>query len=104
MDYREILKRYNFRKPKREVNPSEQIDLISIFDFEEKKHKDNSQQQQKLPLHQQKHVKDQIPQEIQIPNKKCKKRINRQTMVGNMCGKKVQNDQDDEVRYVFIPR
>jgi hypothetical protein len=43
MDYREILKRYNFRKPKREVNPSEQIDLISIFDFEEKKHKDNSQ-------------------------------------------------------------
>jgi hypothetical protein len=35
-DYRETLKRYSFRKPKREAGPSEQVDPISIFYFKEK--------------------------------------------------------------------
>jgi len=34
--YRETLKRYNFRKPKREAGLSEQVDPISIFNFEER--------------------------------------------------------------------
>jgi hypothetical protein len=34
-DCKETLRRYNFRKPRREVCPSEQIDPISIFDSEE---------------------------------------------------------------------
>jgi hypothetical protein len=42
MDCRETLKRYNFRKPKREASPSEQINPISISNSEEKKHKDDS--------------------------------------------------------------
>jgi hypothetical protein len=34
-DYKETLKRYNFRKPRREANPSEQVGPISISNFEE---------------------------------------------------------------------
>ncbi len=51
MDCKETLRRYYFQKPKREASPNEQIDPISIFDSEEKKHKDDSQQQQQVPLH-----------------------------------------------------
>jgi hypothetical protein len=52
-DLKVILRRYNFRKPRREASPSEQINSIFIFDFEEKKQKDDlQQQQQQVPLHQ----------------------------------------------------
>jgi hypothetical protein len=34
---KETLKIYSFRKPKREVGPSEKVDHISIFDFKEEK-------------------------------------------------------------------
>jgi hypothetical protein len=36
-DCKETLKRYNFRKPKREASISEQAGPISIFDFEKEK-------------------------------------------------------------------
>ncbi len=32
-DYKETLRSYNFRKPKRKADSSEQVNLISIFDF-----------------------------------------------------------------------
>jgi len=41
IDFRETFRRYNFRKPKRKAGPSEQVNLISIFYFEEKKSKEN---------------------------------------------------------------
>jgi hypothetical protein len=50
-DLKVILKRYSFRKPIREASPSEQINPIFIFDYEEKKQKDDLQQQQQVPLH-----------------------------------------------------
>jgi hypothetical protein len=34
-DCKETLRRYSFRKPRREVGPSEQVNPISIFDSEE---------------------------------------------------------------------
>jgi hypothetical protein len=40
---RETLRRYSFRKPKRKVGPSEQVDPIFISNFEEEKQKDNLQ-------------------------------------------------------------
>ncbi len=40
-DCKVTLRRYNFRKPRRETSPSEQVSSISIFDFEEEKQKDN---------------------------------------------------------------
>jgi hypothetical protein len=40
-DCRVTLKIYSFRKPRREASPSEQVSLISIFDFEEDKQKDD---------------------------------------------------------------
>ncbi len=43
------------------------------------------------------------PKKVHISNKKCTKRTNQQTMAVNLCGKKVQTHQDDEVRYIFIP-
>ncbi len=46
------MKRYNFRKPIRKASPSEQVDLISISNFEEEKQKHNLQQEKKTPLHQ----------------------------------------------------
>jgi hypothetical protein len=50
-DYKETLRRYNFRKPRREAGPSEQVNLISIFNFEKEKHKDNLQQEEEVSLH-----------------------------------------------------
>jgi hypothetical protein len=38
---KETLKRYNFKKPIRKASPSEQVDLISISNFEEEKQKHN---------------------------------------------------------------
>jgi hypothetical protein len=35
--YKKILKKYNFRKPRKEAGLSEQVDSISIFDYEEEK-------------------------------------------------------------------
>jgi len=32
-NYKETMRRYNFKKPKRKTNPSEQVSLISISDF-----------------------------------------------------------------------
>jgi hypothetical protein len=46
------LKKHNFRKLKRDASPSEQVDSISIFEFEEEKQNDNLQQDQEMPLHQ----------------------------------------------------
>jgi hypothetical protein len=46
------LRRDNFKKPKRESSPSEQVDLIPIFYSKEEKHKDDLQQKQQAPLHQ----------------------------------------------------
>jgi hypothetical protein len=40
---KETLRRYSFKKPKREVGPSEQVDPISIFDSKEEKQKDDLQ-------------------------------------------------------------
>jgi hypothetical protein len=45
------LRRYTFKKPRKEVGPSEQVNLISISNFEEEKQKDDLQQDQKAPLH-----------------------------------------------------
>jgi hypothetical protein len=42
-DCKETLLKYNCRKPKREVGPSEQIFPISIFDYKENKQKDDLQ-------------------------------------------------------------
>ncbi len=39
----ETLRRYNFRKLRRKVDPSEQVDPISISNFEKKKKKDDLQ-------------------------------------------------------------
>jgi len=50
-DCKETLRRYNFRKPRRKAGPSEQVSLISIFDLEEEKQKDDLQQEQEAPLH-----------------------------------------------------
>jgi hypothetical protein len=49
---KEILMRYNFKKPIREASTSEQVGSISIFDFEEEKQKDNLQQHQEAPSQQ----------------------------------------------------
>ncbi len=49
---KETLRRCSFRKPKKEGSPNEQVDIISIFIFEEEKQKDDLQQQQQAPLHQ----------------------------------------------------
>jgi hypothetical protein len=46
------LRRYNFRKPKKEAGPSEQVGPISIFDSKEEKQKDDLQQEQEAQLHQ----------------------------------------------------
>jgi hypothetical protein len=50
------LRRYNFRKPRREASPSEQIGLISISNYEEKLIKDDLQQEQQMPLHKKGHI------------------------------------------------
>ncbi len=50
-DYKKTLRRYNFRKHRREASPSEQIGLISISNYEEKLLKDDLQLKQ-VPLHQ----------------------------------------------------
>jgi hypothetical protein len=39
------LKRYNFKKSRREVGPSEQVGLISISNFEEEKQKNDLQKE-----------------------------------------------------------
>jgi hypothetical protein len=68
------LKKYNFRKPKKQVSPNEQISLISILDYEED-HQNEVLQQQQSPLHQEEHTEEQIPKIVHIPNKKHMKRI-----------------------------
>ncbi len=96
------MRRYNFRKPKRKGGPSEQVDMISISDYEDELQKDNLQQEQ-VPLHQEEPTQEKIPKRVHIPSKKCRKRTSQQAMAAHMRGKKVQTYQDDEVRYVFIP-
>jgi hypothetical protein len=49
---KESLRRYSFRKPRRETCSSEQVGPISISNFEEEKQKDDLQQEQEVPLHQ----------------------------------------------------
>jgi len=83
------LRRYSFKKPRREACPSEQVNSISIFDFKEEKQKHNLQQDKKTPLHQEEFAHEQTPEKIHIPNKKCMKIINRQAMAANLHGKKV---------------
>jgi hypothetical protein len=43
-DYKETLRRYSFKKPTRQIGPSEQVSPISISDFEEDRHKDDLHQ------------------------------------------------------------
>jgi hypothetical protein len=48
---KETLRRYNFKKPIRKTCISEQVGLISIFDYEEEKQKDDLHQYREAPLH-----------------------------------------------------
>jgi hypothetical protein len=50
--------------------------LISIFDSKEKKQKDDLQQDQKVPLHQEEPTWEQILKKVHIPNKKHTKKTN----------------------------
>jgi len=70
------LRRYNFRKPKKEVNTSEQVRSTSIFDFEEDKQRDNLQQHQEAPSQQDEPTHEQTSEKVHILNKKCSKRRN----------------------------
>jgi hypothetical protein len=101
-DCKETLRRYNFRKPKKEEGTSEQVGLIFIFDFEEEKQKDDLQQHQEASSQQEEPTHEQIPTKVHIPNKKRSKRRNQQVMVTNLRGKKVQIHENDEVRYVHF--
>ncbi len=74
-DYKETLRRYNFRKPKKEANTSEQVGSISIFDFEEDKQRDNLQQHQEATSQQDEPTHEQTSEKVHIPNK-CSKRRN----------------------------
>jgi hypothetical protein len=47
------LRRYNFKKRKKEVGTNEQVGSISIFDFEKEKRRNNLQQHQETPSQQQ---------------------------------------------------
>jgi hypothetical protein len=51
-DYKETLKRYSFRKPRREAGTSEQVNPTSISNSEEEKQKGNLQQHQETPSQQ----------------------------------------------------
>jgi hypothetical protein len=102
-DYKETLKRYNFRKPRRYVGLNEQVGPISISNSKEDHQKDNLQQQQQSPLHQEEHTQEHIPNRVHIHNKKCTKRTSWHVMATNLHGKKMCTYQDDEVRYVFTP-
>ncbi len=51
-DCKETLKRYNFKKHRREASTSDQVGPISISNFEEKKQRDNLQQHQEIPSQQ----------------------------------------------------
>ncbi len=75
-DCKETLRNYSFKKPRREAGPSEQVDPISIFYYEEEKQKDDLQQEQEEPLHQEEPTQDQIAEKVHIRNKKCTKRTN----------------------------
>jgi len=55
---KKTLRRYSFKKPRRKVGSSEQVGPISIFDYEEKKQKDDLQQEQEAPLHQEEPTQD----------------------------------------------
>ncbi len=48
---KETLKRYNLKKPIRQIGSSEQVGPISIFDSKEDQQKANLQEQQQSPLH-----------------------------------------------------
>ncbi len=82
-DCKETLRRYNFRKPKKEAGPSEQVGPISIFDSKEEKQKDDLQQEQEAQLHQKEPNRDQILEKIHIPNNKRMKKTNWQAIVVN---------------------
>jgi hypothetical protein len=86
------LRRYNFRKPRRQVGLSEQVNSISNSNFEENHKKDDLQQQQQFPLHQEEHTHEHILERIHIPNKKHTKRTNQQAIVANLCRKKMRTN------------
>jgi hypothetical protein len=88
-DCKETLKRYSFRKPKREASPSEQVGLIFISNFEEELQKDDLQQEQQMPLHQEEPTHEWIPKKVHIPNEKHMKRISQQAIGAHLCGKKL---------------
>ncbi len=51
-DCRETLRRYSFRKLRKEVDPSEQVNPISISNLKKTKQKDDLQHEKEVPLHQ----------------------------------------------------
>lgn len=77
--------------------------MISIFDFEEEKQKGKLQLDQEVPLHQEELARKPILEKVHIPSKKCMKKTNQEVMATNLCGKKVQTHQGDEVRCIFTP-
>ncbi len=81
---------------------SEQVGPILIFDSKEELERDDLQQQKEGPSQQEEPTQEQTLEKVRIPNKKCSKRRTQQQMVTNLRGKKVQIQQDDEVRYIFI--
>jgi len=52
-DCKKTLRRYNFKKRRKEVGTNEQVGSISIFDFEKEKRRNNLQQHQEAPSQQQ---------------------------------------------------
>ncbi len=71
------MRRYSFKKFRRQVGLSEQVDPISITNLEEDHQKDDLQQQQ-LPLHQEEHTQVHILERIHIPNNAQKEQVGKQ--------------------------
>ncbi len=61
------MRRYNFRKPRRDVGLSEQVGPISISNSREGHQKDDLQQQQQSPLHQEEHTLEHILKKVLFP-------------------------------------
>ncbi len=73
------MRRYNFRKPKKEVNTSEQVRSTSIFDFEEDKQRDNLQQHQEAPSQQDEPTHEQTSEKSTFQTRSAaKEEINKQ--------------------------
>jgi hypothetical protein len=98
---KETSRRYNFRKPRKLASTIEQVGMISILTLKRRSRGMFCNNIKRCHHNKRSLARSKFQIKFTFQTISATKKRNKQAMVANLRGKKVQTHHDDEVKYIF---